>query len=369
MIRFLGAMALAALSHDVSGCHRKNVDTPPPPPLVRTSVVAKSEAPPVTLRGPVVAGSRLRLGFKAPGLVKAVYVKDGDTVRKGQLLARLDSTEAAAHARAAQANRDKAKREWQKSVNLADVGALSASIRDDAKSQLDGSDANLALAWDALRGTELKSPVNGTVFRRVAEPGETLAGGAPVLIVEETERPVVKLGVTDRDLKQLKRTQKVDLVLEDSGETLPGEISTLSATPDAADGLYAVEVVPVRPANATRAKGRKSGETKIDDGGLRLGTLVTVRFTPASEAAIRIPLEALVHRHDKDWVFLVEGSEAPLARMRAIGVGRSEGKDMIVTSGLQAGEQIITEGAYFLMDRQAVRVGSEGVSSKQTALK
>ena len=203
-----GCVVLAAT---LLGCSRAKVEPPPPLPTVRTTVVSASAEPPLTLRGPVVAGSRLRLGFKAPGVVKVILVKDGDTVRKGQLLARLDAADATAHARAAQVIRDRAKREWQRSVKLVDEGALASSTRDDAKSELDGAEASVAVAWEALKSTQLTSPVMGTVFKRMAEPGETVASGAPVLIVDETQRPVVKLGVTDRDLKRLRKNQNATL--------------------------------------------------------------------------------------------------------------------------------------------------------------
>jgi RND family efflux transporter MFP subunit len=337
----LSAVALPA-------CTRAQVELPPPPPTVRTSVVSASAEPPLAVRGPVVAGSRLRLGFKTPGVVKAILVKDGEAVRKGQVLARLDSADASANARAAQAVRDRAKREWQRSVKLADEGALASSSREDAKSTLDGAEASLAVAWEALKGMQLTSPVSGTVFKRMAEPGETVGAGAPVLIVDETQRPVVKLGVTDRDLKRLKKDLTATLIAEDTGASLRGVISTLSATPDSADGLYAVEVTP-----SARGAGKPGG--KVEES-LRLGTLVTVQFETATQQAIRIPLEALVHRNDKEWVFVVENAPAPIARIRAVGIGRSEGRDVVVSKGLTGGERIITEGAYFLLDGQTVCV-------------
>jgi multidrug efflux pump subunit AcrA (membrane-fusion protein) len=109
---FATALALS------SACARSKVEPPLPAPLVRSTLVGASVDPPLTLRGPVVAGSRLRLGFKSPGVVKAVLVKDGEAVKKGQVLARLDAADAWARARAAQSVRDRAKRAWQRAVKL-----------------------------------------------------------------------------------------------------------------------------------------------------------------------------------------------------------------------------------------------------------
>jgi multidrug efflux system membrane fusion protein len=88
------------------------------------------------------------------------------------------------------------------------------------------------------------------------------------------------------------------------------------------------------------------------------GTQVTMRFSEARPAeALRIPLDALVHRRDQDFVFVLDesGGQA-VARLRPIAVGPVAGTSLAVRRGLAAGERIVAEGAYFLQDGQAVRV-------------
>ena len=93
-----------------------------------------------------------------------------------------------------------------------------------------------------------------------------------------------------------------------------------------------------------------------DPRAFRAGTLLTVRFDePTRAPAIRIPLEALVHRDGKTCVFVVPSGDTKV-KLRALDVDRADGKDVLVRGGLQDGERIIREGADFLQDGQAVRL-------------
>ncbi len=318
-------------------CGSKRASAPPPPPAVKSTVVAPAADAPLLLRGTIAADSRLRLGFKTGGILAAVLVKEGDRVARGQVLARLDPTEAEAQLRAATAQREKAKRDYARADRLATEGALAASARDDARTALEAAEAALAVAREALARTTLASPAAGTVFQRVAEPGESIQSGNPVLLVDETASLTVKVGVTDRDLRRIRAGQEARLLPEDGSASVGGRVSSVAPTPDPADGLYAVEV---RPEGAPR--------------GWQPGVLIGVRFDgAASDPTLRVPLEALVHRQDRDWVFVVSEGRARLAPVE---LGRSEGREAVVRQGLKGGERVVTEGAYFLQDGQAVRV-------------
>ncbi len=332
----LGGGALAATVLFLA-CGRRQDSAPPAPPSVQALVVASAADAPLQLRGTISADSRLRLGFKTGGILAAVLVKEGDRVVRGQVLARLDPAEAAAQLRAAAALRDKAKRDWVRADRLATDGALAASARDDAKTALEAAEANLAVAQEALARMTLTSPAAGTVFQRISEPGESIGSGNPVLLVDETSDLRVKVGVTDRDLRRLRAGQTARLLPEDGGPAVEGRVTSLSPMLNPADGLYTVEITP-------------RGLLK----GWQPGTLVNVRFDgAASDPTLRVPLEALVHRQDRDWVFVVQEGRA---RLVPVEVGRSEGRDIVVKGGLRGGERVVTEGAYFLQDGQPVQV-------------
>ena len=333
--------AVCLLAVLAASCGRSREPEAVQPPLVRTVTVAPADQGPLELRGQVSARSRLRLGFKLAGVVQEVLVREGDRVARGQLLARLDDLDARSMVRAARAARDKAKRDAERAERMAKEGALATSLRDDAQSQLEAAEAQLAQAEDALERTRLRAPIAGTVFMRTAEAGETLDAGTPVVILDTTSVLEVTGGATEREVKAFRVGQKVELVREDGGAPFAGRVSALATTPNASDGLYAVEASP------------EAGAPE-----LRPGALLRMRFAARGPAqGLRIPLEALVHRLDRDYVFVVEAAAlGSVVRLRPVEAGPAEGRDVAVLSGLSGGERIVGEGAYFLQDGQAVRL-------------
>jgi multidrug efflux system membrane fusion protein len=334
-IAALPLVSLFALLPSAS-CSRDEAASAPPPPLVRVVRLKAAPEQPLELRGSVVSRSRIRLGFKQGGVVAAVEVSDGATVRKGQRLAALDEVDARAQLRAALSLQEKARRDAERATRLAGEGAVASNVRDDALTQLEAAEARVTQARDALRRTKLDAPAAGTVFARLAEPGETVGAGAPILVLDTTDALLVKAAATAEELRELRLGQAASLAPDAGGASLPARVTSLAATPNPSDGLYAVEVTPA------------------ESGDLLPGALVRIRFAAShGTPALRIPLEALVHREDRDFAFLLEGSRV---RQVPVEVGEAEGREIVVRSGLQGDERVVAEGAYFLQDGQPVRV-------------
>lgn len=318
-----------------SGCQKAPEAPPLPSPSVLTTVVhARSESS-LERRGAVTAGARLRLGFNAAGVISRIGVKTGDVVSGGQLLAQLKDTDALAALQAAQAVRTRAQRDFRAADVLAESGAAPPMQRDQAQSALQVAEANAALAAEAVMQRRLVSPIAGTVLQRLAEPGEAVAPGIPVLVVEGTRSLVIKVGITERELARVRPGQAATLV--DGERSFAASVTSLAPAPGE-DGLYAVEVTP---------------QKKLP---LVPGALVTVRFDgQPGPPILRVPLDAIVHRDDKSWVFVVDGGQV---RLREVTVDRWEGKDGLVHAALRDGDQIVREGGTFLEDGQRVRIAA-----------
>jgi RND family efflux transporter MFP subunit len=335
--RFALAATVAISAIACPACRHPEAVPPPPTQAVLTTEVHAKPEPALARRGSVTAGARLRLGFNGAGVLATLDPKTGDVVKKGQLLARLKDADAAFALRAAEARKGRAQRDFSAADALVTKGSLPPTERDNAQSALQVALANESLAAEALGQRVLRSPITGTVLERLAEPGEAVGPGTPVLVVEDTKRLVVKVGLTERELARTEAGRGASLVLDDGSAPLAAQVTSIAPAPGD-DGLYSVEVSPP----AAKAA-------------LRPGTLVTVRFDEQQAApSVRMPLDAVVYRQDKTWVFVVpDGSSA---RLREVQVDRADGKDVLVRSGLTDGERIVREGAQFLQDGQAVRV-------------
>lgn len=350
-----------------------------PPPSVRTQVVVPSDSAPLVLRGSVVAGARLRLGFKISGQVQEILVREGDLVQRGQLLATLKAPEILAQAQAAESMKEKADRDSKLAAELSQAGIAPSIAQADAKTQLRASEANAAVAAEALRSTTLYAPVSGGIAQRFVEPGEAVVAGSPIVALDETSRLVVRVGVTSRDLRMIQANQRVTVTSDETTNSSDGAISNIPPSPDPTDGLYKISVsllkravVPdngtprpavVPPGTAPPAAAPVSSKPQTDTNSkpsFHPGELVTVRFDETKrDRLIRVPLDAIVHRRDKNWVFTVTGAgNEANAHIQEVKMGRADGREVVIVSGLQPEETIITEGAFLLQDNDRVRLAN-----------
>jgi RND family efflux transporter MFP subunit len=152
----------------------------------------------------VAAKDERDLAFKVGGLLARVEVREGQVVRRGQVLAALDATELAAGVRAAEEGLGKARRDAARAAELAAAEAAPRSAAEDARTAEAVAEAALAAARFNLRHAALVAPDDGWVERRTAEPGEVVAPGRPVLRVSGRGRGfVVRAAVADRDVLDL----------------------------------------------------------------------------------------------------------------------------------------------------------------------
>jgi RND family efflux transporter MFP subunit len=324
----LGALVLA--------CGSGEKTAGPTPPLVKVIKTSESGADALELRGSVAPQGRSNLGFKLSGVISSIRVRDGERVRAGQVLAVLNEVDALAQVRTARAALDRARREAEQAERLVQEGILPRNQRDDSRNQLESCEALWRQAQDSLGRTRLTSPIAGTVFRRLAEPGETVAAGTPVLVVDTTNQLVVKTGVGERDLKRLAVGQEAELIPEDGGKPFPGIVKHLGASPNASDGLYLVELAPSRA-------------------DLQPGSLLKIRLSCPGSGGMRVPFSALVHRQEQDSVFVVNG-DGKAVQARPVRVVKADGSVVVIAQGLRLGERVVAEGAFYLEDGQAVRI-------------
>jgi RND family efflux transporter MFP subunit len=180
----------------VSGCKTKEQEDPRTvPDSVRVATVSPAEKGDRTYTGVVTARIQSDLGFRIPGKVTKRFVDVGQTVRAGEPLMRIDVTDyahvittqtqnvEAARAKAVQAAADEARYR-----GLVSTGAVSASAYDQAKAAADAAKAQLAaveaqaqVAKDEADYSLLVADADGTVIATLAEPGQVVAAGQPVV--------------------------------------------------------------------------------------------------------------------------------------------------------------------------------------------
>lgn len=283
------------------------------------------------------------LSFNTPGRIAAIFVREGDRVRAGQVLARLDTTSLGANVASAQAEVVRAQADVKRAEDLFTKGWVTAPRVEQARASMAAAVARAQAARFDVQLAALVAPSAGVVLARPGEPGQIAQPGAPVLTLGELNQGfVLRLPLADRDAARVKPGQSAVVTIPAlAGQPLAGVVSEVGARGDDGTGTFRIEVK--LPADARLASGQ------IGRARLRLGAALP-------GAPIRVPATAVFGaRADEGFVYVYEpGGRRVRSRLVALGPVGSDG--VVITSGLSAGEQVVVTGADRLRDGQAVVV-------------
>lgn len=335
--------AWGALALLLAACSKRDEVATTTPTPVRVTLVEEGPAePPIEVTGVVAVRDELRLAFKAGGVVQRVAVREGDLVRKGQLLAQVDPTEISAQVTQAQQAADKAERDLARGTALQSDQVIPLEQLQNLQTQAEVARAQLQAARFNQQFTSITAPADGVVLRRLIEERELAAPGQAVLIMARRDSGyVVRFAVADRNVLKLRNGDAVELQLDAwPGETFRAAVSQVAGAANPATGLFEVEA-------------------RVDAGKRALvsGLVGRVRLAPGNATA-RLPYApigaVLEGQGSRAQVFVVEGD---VARRRDVQVAFITADSVAIHAGLKPGEQVVVAGAPYLADGERIAIG------------
>ena len=306
----------------------------------------------IALTGRVQAQTEINESFRIGGRLIERTVEIGDTVRPGQLLARLDPQNeesglqaARAQLVAAQAQLVEARNNHTRMRDLVAENAVSRAAFDQAvavlqtaESQVNSARANVNLAENRLSYTQLQATTAGVVTARGAESGEVVGAGSMVVqVAREGARDAV-FDVPAQVKDSATRNAGITVALVDDPKiTATGTVREVSPRADPVTGTFAVRV-----------------QLKDPPPQMRLGSTVTGRVKLDAAPAMQIPASALVRADGGTAVWLYDAKAGTVAA-RSITVAGSSATTVQVASGLNPGDIVVTAGVQTLRPGQKVR--------------
>ena len=305
-----------------------------------------------SLTGTVQAQTEINLSFRIDGRMLERTVNIGDTVRPGQVVARLDSQNeqssllaARAQLTAARALQGEAQNNFVRFRELVAENAVSRASFEQAESgvkaansQVESAQTQVTLAENRLSYTGLLSDVAGVVTAQGAEPGEVVGAGRMIVqVAREGGRDAV-FDVPARIKDAAPANPEITIALiSDPQVTVKGTVREVSPRADPVTGTFRVKVRLVNPPPA-----------------MRLGSTVVGRMRLSSVPSIEIPPSAVVRSDRQAAVWVVDPKTGAVA-MRNIEIRSSDPVRVEVASGLNAGDVVVVAGAQALRPGQKVR--------------
>ncbi len=270
--------------------------------------------------------------------VESLLVEEGDAVRKGQVLVRLqDDAQRSAVAKTS-SQLDQRQREYERQKSLFEQKLVSEQVFIDAEYQLDQARLANDDAQRELGYTEVRAPINGVVTERHVNLGDFVTVNQPVFRVIDFDSIVARIFVPEHVLSQLDRGQQARLTADAlGGLVFSGSIDRIAPVVDPGTGTIKVTVATPRQE------------------GLRPGMYVQVELvTAVHENAVRIPKKALVYDNDQVYVFRL-GAERTVEKI-PVSINLQDSDFVEPGGGINAGDQIVIAGQSGLKDGATVRL-------------
>jgi RND family efflux transporter MFP subunit len=337
----------------LAACGTRSTESVTKPTAVR---VQAAETGPATAaietNGVVATKDEMRLSFKVGGVIKAIYVRQGQTVARGAKLAEIELTEIDSQVTQMSVLADKARRDLERGERLYADHVISLVQLQDLRTQLDMQQAQLKAAQFNRGLAVIVAPRNGVVLRKLADERELMPAGQPVLVLGALDSGyVVRAGVADRDVVQLSLGDPAHIRMDAyPGREIQGTVTEIASAADDKTGLFPIEVrfdsQPVSLATGLVAK------LSLLPASMRTGVLTYV------------PIGAVVEGDgDRASVFVLHSDHVVRRSVEIAFIGPER---VALRQGLAPGEPVVTDGALYLTDGERVELVSQAAQATQT---
>lgn len=312
--------------------------------IVKTQTVSSTPyTTQLNYSGAMASTSEARLSFKIGGIVSKIYVKEGDAVSRGQLLATLDLTEINAQVQQASQGAEKARRDVNRVQNLYNDTVATLEQLQNVTTQQQVAEEGLRIARFNQTYSQIRATENGTILRKLMNEGEMAGSGAPVFFFSGTSGNdwVIRFGVADKDWAVLKNGDKAVVQLDAyPGKKFTGIITEIAQGADQLSGTYEVEV-KVLPEGHRFAN----------------GLFATIQLEPAAAQKVTmVPIEAITEGDDKTgYVYTVNADQQTVTKHK-VTIAFLEKDKAAIISGLENISAVITDGVGYLTDKSLVKV-------------
>ena len=295
----------------------------------------------VRLSAPVEPMRTIRLAARTEGVLTAVLVEEGDTVRSGEVLARIDVREQQAELARARARLAEKQANFKRMEQLRERDYIDAAQFETARAELQIAESDVELWQTRVDFGIVTSTIDGTVVERHMEPGEAISRHAPLFAIADLSSLVVRLGMSELDIAGLRVGDSVVITLDavDGSNPVGGVIRRIFP---AADDLSRLITVEVELPDAR-------------DLGIRPGFLARAQVLVDSRPdVLAVPAVSVGEERAQHFVMVING-ESRLER-RDIEAGVTRGAWREVVGGLEPGEEVVAANPLEMTTGERVRI-------------
>jgi membrane fusion protein (multidrug efflux system) len=275
---------------------------------------------------------------KVGGVVEKILIEEGDVVRAGQALAKLDDEKISVELTQARANLNRLESNYQRNKDLHAKQLVSTEVFQQSKYEYEQQQAAYELAELNLKYASIRTPISGVISERLIKVGNMILPNQPVFHVTGLNPLIAVLYVPEGQLKRLREGLKAQLAVDAvENEVFTGRIKRMSPVVDPETGTVKVTI-----------------ETQDESGLLRPGMFARIKIIyDVHENIVKAPKDAIIAEDRMASVFVVQDS---LAIRRNITIGYTNTTHVEILEGLAVGDTVVTTGKGSLKDSTGVEI-------------
>jgi membrane fusion protein (multidrug efflux system) len=338
-----------------------------PPPEAVGSAAARAETweTIVSAVGSISSLRSVAVSNEIPGTVSKIRFESGQIAREGQVLVELDAEVERAQLASADARRDLAGRNAQRSKIMAAGNVISPAQLDDVEAQLKTATTDMAALRAQVERKVIRAPFRGKLGIRAVNVGQYLTPGTTVTTLDAMGGTFVDFSLPQEELATVAVGMPVRVTMEGEKQGIAGTISAIDPTVDPTTRNMKIRAaIPELP------------------GSPRPGMFVNVQvIKPTQAAVVALPATAIVHASYGDSVFVLEekkpgspgmdrtpaGKPVKIARQQFVRTGAVRGDFVAITKGVAAGQEVVSAGAFKLRNNSPVYVDNTVQAKPQLA--
>ncbi len=356
LYRSVAIVSLAGLNACSGGSDKKN-EVIEKPVAVELSTVSAGMQPAILASGAVEAVQTAEISTRVMGRITNIFVKTGEKVSKGQLLASISDEDIKAKRAQAEAmiadaegSYATAQKDFDRFNNLYKQQSATAKELDNVTQQHNSAKARVAAARQMrseinanLSYSSLTAPFSGVVTQKLAEVGSIANPGIPILTIEQNGTLQVSASIAESDISNIQLGDVANIQIKSTGKNLDGKIIQINPSSQFTGGQYIVKIsIP-----DTAKKDIYSG--------MFAGVSIPVKeIRPIKNDVVLVPLSAIINRDQLTGIYTVGVSNTAL--LRWIRLGKTYGDKVEVVSGLSKDETFIRSAEGKLYNGVAVVV-------------
>ncbi len=298
----------------------------------------------VDVQGIVEADDIVNVSSEVGGRILKLYVKEGQYVNKGQLVATTDLSTLEKQIAEIQTRLDLASTVFERQKRLWDQGIGSEIQFLQAKSNKEGLEKSLETLNSQIVKKNIYAPISGYVDREFLQSGETASPGMPIIQILNTKNIKIVADVQENFLKSIQKGDSASIFFPALNIQLEETITMIGRTIDLTNRTFKIEI-----------------DTKSNNGKLKPNLLAVITFKDFEvDDVITIPLDVVQEEvTGKKFVYVVKEEDSKLiARKSYIEIGESTINTIIVTKGISLGDRLITKGTKDISDGDLIKLNA-----------